>query len=155
MTPIPHTLELTDDFVVIYAFGNENAPTSKMGQCILTLEAGGVARLENRLVGRLRSWTGTVDPKVLSRLIEALNASGFPVVPDHSIPPGPVRTIVVRTGAKEFSTYPTAFHEAKSMVGYRESYHLLDSIIMELSGRAIPVERNPETGLVIAAVPQA
>jgi hypothetical protein len=99
-------------------------------------------------MGKTRAWTGTVERAALARFVDGLNGAGFPVVPPHRIPPGTVRTIVVRSAGQEHSTYPTAWHEAKKMAGYGEVYKLLDSIIAELTSNAIPAEGGGETGLV-------
>jgi hypothetical protein len=144
----PVRLELTADFILVYAFGCENDPSNPFGRCTLTLYADGRLELDNRARGQAHAWTATIDGRILADLIKLLDSAGFPVVPPHQIPPGATRSLLVRIRGQQTQTPLTGFHEARKMPGYGEAYHLLDSLVVGASDGALKVVRDPLTGLV-------
>jgi hypothetical protein len=144
--PVP--IDLTDDFSLVYSCGNEYDPANPFGQCVLTLTPNGRVRLDNRRFGSSRSWVAWVDLSILVELVELLNAAGFPVVPAHPIAPGATRTLTVRTGGRELRTPPAGFHDVVRLPGYRELYHLLDSIAVDASRSTLNLLPDARTGLV-------
>ena len=141
-------LQPSDDLRIVYASGNENAPGDPFGECVLILHGDGGARLDNRHAGKARAFTGRIDAATLTRIVDGLNLAGFPVVPPHRISPGATRSLTVRSGDAEHHILPMGWHAAPKIAGYREVFHLLDSIIVEIAGGAIPLIRNAEPGLV-------
>ena len=75
-------------------------------------------------------------------------AAGFPVVAAHRTAPGATRTLAVRSGGREMRTSPAGFHEAARTPGYRELYHLLDSIAVDVSRGTLTLLPDARPGLV-------
>jgi hypothetical protein len=144
----PVRLELTPDFTLAYTCGNEFDPANPFGRCALALHADGRLELDNRVRGQARAWTATIDDHVLADLIRLLNSAGFPVVPPHQIPPGSTRSLLVRSRGQEIHAPLTGFHEARKMPGYREAYHLLDSLVVGASEGALKLVHDPATGMI-------
>jgi hypothetical protein len=72
-TPAPVRPDRTGDVTIEYTCGSESDPANPYGQCVLTVHADGRLTLDNRARGQARSWTGTVDPGVVERLIPLLD----------------------------------------------------------------------------------
>jgi hypothetical protein len=144
----PVHLELSDDFVLTYLCGAEYDPSSPIGHYALTVLADGGVRLDNRRRGQARSWMGAVGNGTVATIIALLNTARFPVVPAHRIPPGATRSLLVQGQGRVLRTPAAGFYEALDLPGYKQLYHLLDSITVETSQGALKVVANPRSGLV-------
>lgn len=71
-----------------FEVGNEFAPDAPWGSDHLWLRQDGAVRYENRDHGRQRVVAGSLALARVSGVFAALDASSFPKVPDHRIPPG-------------------------------------------------------------------
>jgi hypothetical protein len=133
---------------VVYEAGSEFDPADPFGLCALTVRSDGAAELVNRARGVQRSYRATVSPAVFDRLLRHLRDAGFPDVPEHPIPAGPTRRVQLLGTARQQQSLPMAFHETAHWPGYREAFHLLDSLVVAVSEGALPVVAHPETGLL-------
>ena len=146
--PAPVRLDRTGDFMLEYTCGSEHDPANPYGRCVLTLYADGRLTLDNRVRGQNRSWGATVEPGVVDRLVALLDAAGFPAVPLHPVAPGATRVLLVRSGGTWTRTPVTGFHEARRMPGYKEVYHLLDSLVACASLGALTIVQDVLPDLV-------
>lgn len=131
-----------------YAAGSEHDPGDPFGRCTLTVRADGAVTLVNVARGAERRFTGRCAPPVPGRLARLLDAAGFPRVPEHRIPPGPTRRLWTFADGHRTDAPVMGHHEAMAWEGYREVFHLLDSLVVAVSGGAVPVLTDPEPGLV-------
>jgi hypothetical protein len=115
------------------------------------LGADGHVRLEQRHVGSFEAWVGYVTRPTLQRLVDGLAEAAFPAVPPHGIPPGATRVLVLRGRSGDLHTPPMAWHAGGRLPGYDAVFHVLDSIIVELTAGRIPMIAKPESGLVRVA----
>ena len=132
---------------IVYESGSEFDPGDPFGLCVLDLRSDGEVRLTNRRRGVERTYGATLRPGVLDRLVRHLRDAGFPDVPEHVVPAGPTRRVQVHTAAGHRQTAPIAFHEAPQWPGYREAFHLLDSLVVAVSRGELPVVPDPEPDL--------
>ncbi len=82
---------------------------------------------------------GHVYAAVPGELLAALGRAGFPAVPSAGpLPPGtaPRRLTVEEDGAARQAV--VGWHRAPSLPGYAEAFDLLDAVIRQLSGDAVP-----------------
>ena len=122
-----------------YVSGYENAPGDPFGRCTLVIEPDGRARLDNVFVGRRRAWEGRVAAATLDRLADALRRSGFPAVPQYDLVPGTVLRELSVTGGPVPGRALLPWFEVERWPGYDDLFVVLDGLINELSGGAIPV----------------
>jgi hypothetical protein len=127
--------------VIRYSVGNEHDPGDPWGRSELVIRADGSARLDQYFSrGREpRAWAGTVDAAALGELLAALGRAGFPAVPPTGpLPPGAALrrlTVEVNGGARQALV---AWHRTPSLPGYAEAFGLIDAVIRQLSGDAVP-----------------
>ena len=133
---------------ISYSVGNEHDPGDPWGRSELVIHADGSARLDHYFSrGREpRAWAGHVDAAVPGELLAALGRAGFPAVPPAGpLPPGtaPRRLTVEADGTARQAI--VSWHRAPSLPGYAEAFDLLDAVIRQLSGDAVPypAERGP------------
>jgi hypothetical protein len=131
-----------------YSVGNEHAPGDPWGRSELVIRADRGARLDHYFSrGREpRAWTGQVDAAVPGELLAALDRAGFPAVPSAGpLPPGAgLRRLTVEADGIERQAL-VSWHQAPSLPGYAEAFDLLDAVIRQLSGGAVPypAKRGP------------
>ncbi len=125
-----------------YRTGNEHNPSDPFGRSELVLHADGTARLDHYFSRRRQTgaWTGQVDAAAVAALLAALREAGFPAPPGPggALPPGAtLRTIIVEAGgvSQEASL---AWHQAPAHPGYAVAFDILDGVIRQLSGGAVP-----------------
>jgi len=124
-----------------YSVGNEHDPGNPWGRSELVIRADGSARLEHHFSrGREpRAWTGHVDAAALAELTAALDRAGFPAVPPAPpLPPGSTlrRLTMEADGAAQQAL--VSWHRTPSLPGYAEAFGLIDAVIRQLSGDAVP-----------------
>jgi uncharacterized protein YjbI with pentapeptide repeats len=129
------------DRTIRYSTGNEHSPTDPWGRSELVVHAGGRARLDHFFSrGRpARAWTGQVDAAALDALGAALDEAGFPAVPGPGFlpPDSTVRRLVVEAdGAARQASL--GWHQTPSLPGYATVFDILDGVIRQLSGEAVP-----------------
>lgn len=124
-----------------YDSGNENNPGNPFGRTVLAIDALGVARLDNTHVGKHRKWQAVVDPAVLARLTTDLTLSGFPQAPLLRIPAGSsMRCLAVH--GKMSGQVMLPWRGAMTVRGYDLAFAALDSLIYQISERALSVAPN-------------
>jgi hypothetical protein len=125
---------------VRYSVGNENNPGDPWGRSELVVGPDGSARLDHYFSRspRVGSWTGQVEPAATAALRAALDQAGFPAVPVlRPVAGATLRTLVVETdGGREEAVVD--WHKAPALPGYAEAFDLLDGVIRQLSGGAVP-----------------
>ena len=124
-----------------YSVGNEHNPGDPWGRSELVIRADGSARLDHHFSrGREpRAWAGHVDAAALGELTAALDRAGFPAVPPaQPLPPGSAlrRLTVEADGTVQQAL--VSWHRAPSLPGYAEAFGLIDAVIRQLSGDAVP-----------------
>jgi len=129
-----------------YSAGNEHDPGDPWGRSELVIRADGSARLDHHFSrGREpRAWTGHVDAAALGELTAALDRAGFPAVPSAPpLPPGSaLRRLTVETdGAAQQAL--VSWHRTPSLPGYAVAFALIDAVIRQLSGDAVPYPAAP------------
>jgi hypothetical protein len=130
---------------VRYEIGNEHSPTDHSGRFLLDLDTDGALRVEHRSwEGPVRVWTASAGPSLRYKLGRVLGAAGFPTPP--ALPPPPpgsrMRALTV-TGTPDGSVLLPA-REAAEVPGYAEVFALLDGLLAQLSGRAVPGAAGPD-----------
>jgi hypothetical protein len=133
---------------VVYESGTEFDPADPFGLCVLDLRPDGTADLLNRRRGESRTYQATALPTVFDRLVDHLREAGFPDAPQHDLPAGPTRRVTLHGPATHLSTAPLAFYEAMRWPGYREAFHLLDSLVVAVSQGDLPVIQDAATDLI-------
>ena len=145
-------------FTVRYSAGSEHDPGDPWGRSELVIRADGSARLDHHFSrGRQpRAWAGHVDATVTDELLAALDRAGFPAVPPTGpLPPGAAlrRLTVESDGAARQAL--VSWHRAPSLPGYAEAFDLIDAVIRQLSGDAVPypTKRGPVVHGAVALQP--
>ena len=125
---------------VRYSVGNEHNPSDPWGRSELTLRADRTAWLDHffsRGPG-IGTWTGRVDPAALDALWAGLDRAGFPAEPSGPLVAGATLrrlTTVVDGVTRQASV---EWRKAASLPGYAEAFDILDGVIRQLSGEAVP-----------------
>jgi hypothetical protein len=130
-----------------YSVGNEHNPGDPWGRSELVIRADGSARLDHHFSrGREpRAWAGHVDAAALGELTAALDRAGFPAVPPAPpLPPDSAlrRLTVEADGAAQQAL--VSWHRTPSLPGYAEAFGLIDAVIRQLSGDAVPYPASSE-----------
>lgn len=101
---------------LIFEIGSEFAPDAPWGSDHLRLRDDGTVRYENRDHGRLRVSAGSLSRDRVARVFAALDASGFPKLPEHRIPPGAslAQLTVVDRGRSDSQRFHYYFAEGLS-----------------------------------------
>ena len=141
-----------------YSVGNEHNPGDPWGRSELVIHSDGSARLDHHFSrGREpRAWAGHVDATALSELLAALDRAGFPAVPPTGpLPPGAALrrlTVEADEGARQALV---SWHRTSSLPGYAEAFDLIDAVIRQLSGDAVPYPtgRGPVVHGAVAVQP--
>ena len=141
-----------------YSVGNEHDPGDPWGRSELVIRADGSALLDHHFSrGREpRAWAGQVDATVPGELLAALDRAGFPAVPPMGpLPPGAVvrrLTVEADTAARQALV---SWHRTSSLPGYAEAFDLIDAVIRQLSGDAVPypARSGPVVHGAVAAQP--
>lgn len=121
---------------VTYQVGVETNPGNPFGRSALVIERDGAVRLDHVVRdGTKTAWTARVEPAVLERLWAAIDASGFPSVPQHQVPGGSTMRKLGIEGAP--NTAIVEWHAAAKMPGYGDAFKLLDQIVRQLSGDSV------------------
>ena len=145
-TPAPPAPERP---VLLYQSGNEHSPTDPFGENTLSVYEDGSVQLVNQHRGRQRTWRGKIEPGLLDVVHKALAAAGFPSVPEHPVPAGSaLRKLTVRD-----ATAWVAWHAADALVGYRDAFRVLDSLVRQTSLDAVKASPDYVPGLVRDAAP--
>jgi len=110
---------------LVYEAGSEHDPGDSRGRDTLVVHADDTFSLENRFAGDLEAWEGTLEAGTAARLVQLLDAAGFPAVPRHDIPGGSA----MRRLARGSSTAYVAWHAARDLPGYAEVFALIDAIV--------------------------
>ena len=108
-----------------FELGAEWAPDSPYGLDIFELDPDGRFRYENRQRGAMKAREGQASAAVVREVARALEEAGFPVVPDHAIPPGAGLFRITKRQEQE----QTAFmheHAARRFPGYGELVRRID-----------------------------
>lgn len=126
--------------VLRYSVGNENDPGDPWGRSELVIQPDGTARLDHHFsrVRDVGAWTGRVDAAALEAVWTALERAGFPAAPGSAPVAGAAlrRLTVEADGALEQAII--GWHMTSSLPGYAEAFDLLDGVIRQLSGDAVP-----------------
>ena len=138
---------LTD--AIRYGVGNEHNPTDPFGRVELTIAPDGRAALEHVSRRGRRTWSATVRPAALARLVAVIASSGFPDVPLD----GPVRpdTTLRRLSVGSVSALVVLRPEVSP--AYAEAFALLDAIAEEISDGTISNRAPSGPSLVTAVEP--
>ena len=135
-----------NSFTIRYSAGSEHDPGDPWGRSELVIRADGSARLDHHFSrGRQpRAWAGHVDATVTDELLAALDRAGFPAVPPTGpLPPGAaLRRLTVETSAAAQQAL-VSWHRTPSLPGYAEAFALIDALIRQLSGDAVPYPAAP------------
>ena len=141
---------------VHYSVGNESNPGDPWGRSELVVAGDGAAHLEHhfsraRTVG---AWSGRVDPAALDQLWQALEVASFPAAPTTPFVPGSsLRRLTVTIDGVPAQAI-LDWHTTSTMPGYAEAFDLLDGIVRQLSGDAVPYPTTqPPIVHDVAAVP--
>lgn len=142
--------------VLRYSVGNENNPGDPWGRSELVIEPDGTAHLHHHFsrVPTVSAWTGRVDGAALNELWAALERAGFPAAPTSALVPGAtVRRLTVEADGNSHQAF-IDWHKTPSLPGYAEAFDLLDGIIRQLSGDAVPYPtKQPAIVQDVRAVP--
>ena len=125
---------------VRYSAGNESNPGNPWGRSELVIAPDGSARLDQFFSRQPRAaaWTGLVDAAALDALWAALDRAGFPAVPAFRPVAGATfRTLTVEADGVSRRAL-LDWHQAPSLPGYAEAFDLLDGVVRQLSGDAVP-----------------
>ena len=134
--------------MIRYSVGNEHDPGDPWGRSELVIRADGSVRLDHHFSrgGGARAWVGCVDAAVLGELLAALDRAGFPAVPATGpLPPGAALRRLTVEGDGVAREALVSWHRTQSLPGYDEAFGLIDAVIRQLSGDAVPykAERGP------------
>jgi hypothetical protein len=146
-------------FTVRYSVGNEHNPGDPWGRSELVIHADGSARLDHHFSrGREpRAWAGHVDAAALGELRAALDRAGFPTLPPTpDLPPGAsLRSLAVEVDGVARQAL-VSWHHTPSMPGYTEAFDLIDAVIRQLSGEAVPypTKRGPIVHDIASTTPR-
>jgi len=115
-----------------YSVGNEHSPTNPWGRSELLVDDDGAVRLDHHFsrVRREAAWTGVLTPAALSAVWSAVDRSDFPAVPD--------RPFVPDAALARVTIGHTSALTSRDASGYAELFDVLDGIIRQLSGGAVP-----------------
>lgn len=120
-----------------YDTGNPEAPDDPFGRRLLIVDRSGLARLGNWHRGGTRAWGGTVTLELMDEVLEHLAEGGFPDWRPHSVTPGGIYTLTV--DADRSYTAMDSIHTSNAE--FKIALQLLDGVVRQLSGDAIPVGR--------------
>jgi hypothetical protein len=142
-------------FTVRYSVGNEHDPGDPWGRSELVIHADGSARLDHHFSrGREpRAWAGHVDAAALGELLAALDRAGFPAVPPMlALPPGAALRRLAVEADRVAQQALISWHHTPSVPGYAEAFDLIDAVIRQLSGGAVPypTKREPIVHGIVA-----
>jgi hypothetical protein len=138
-----------------YSVGNEHNPSDPWGRSELVIHADGSARLDHYFSRGLPpgAWAGQVDAAALREMLAALGQAGFPAVPPAGpLPPGAtVRRLTMEADGASRQAL-VSWHRTPALPGYAAAFDLIDAVIRQLSGDAVPypTKRGP---VVHGAVP--
>lgn len=121
-----------------YDAGNPNAPDDPFGRTLLVLDRTGLARLDNWHRGGTRAWSGSVGLGVMDEVLSHLAAGGFPDWRPRVIVPGAIYTLTVEGNLPQ----SVIDNVNTSNPDYKKALELLNGVIRQLSGGAIPVGRG-------------
>jgi hypothetical protein len=130
-----------------YRVGNENNPGDPWGRSELVIHADGAARLDHHFSrGRgTAAWTGYVDAAALDALWNALEQAGFPAEPASTFVAGAtLRVLTVKADGRSQGCM-LDWHKTASMPGYAEAFDILDGVVRQLSGDAVPYPTRQST----------
>jgi hypothetical protein len=134
-------------FTVRYSVGNEHNPGDPWGRSELVIHADGSARLDHHF-SRGRE---------LGELRAALDRAGFPTLPPTpDLPPGAsLRSLAVEVDGVARQAL-VSWHHTPSMPGYTEAFDLIDAVIRQLSGEAVPypTKRGPIVHDIASTTPR-
>ena len=117
---------------IYYQVGSEHNPGDPFGRSNLVIEIDGVARLDQYTRAGHSAWTGKVAVSALDKFWGALDEAGYPDFPYHLAPGGSAIRDLNVGGPGKKSAY-IAYHAAESIPGYNVAFHLLDTIIRQIS----------------------
>ena len=109
--------------MIRYQAGNEHSPSDPFGQETLLIEADGALTYTRRRAGQEWTRAARLSAEALGQLRADLQASGFPAVPPHNIPPG-ASLIVLQQDEQQALL---DFYKGKTFPGYREVIQRLDA----------------------------
>jgi hypothetical protein len=108
-------------------FGSEWAPDSPFGLDVLQLDANGRFLYENHNRGHVRRLSGGYATHLGPAIGRWLDASGFPLVPAHSIPPGSsLVQLTVHTGVHSRPVVLLHYFSALKFAGYSDLVHTMN-----------------------------
>jgi hypothetical protein len=131
--------------LIRYDAGSEFAPDDPFGRTVLVLERSGAARLGNWRLGRSRAWAGRLDGRVFEAVLSHLSAGGFPERRPAAILPGAAHFTLTVEADPPQSVLDSLYTDN---AGYRNALVLLNGVVRQLSGDAIPVGPPPAEALV-------
>jgi hypothetical protein len=123
-----------------YRVGDENDPDDPWGRSELLIDADGSARLEYSLPHDRAAIvrTGQIGVGALDELWSGLDRAGFPAT---RIAPPVAGTRLRRLAIEEnggSEEVLVGWEQAASLPGYAEAFDVLDGVVRELSGDAVP-----------------
>jgi hypothetical protein len=122
-----------------YQAGNEHSPFDTSGRFVLELDSGGTVRVaHHRRVGAPRRWTADAGTGVVERVLAALDKAGFPAMPKLAppLPDTTIRSLSVSGGPT--GGVMLAWDAVAGLAGYAEAFEVLDGLVAQLTGLAIP-----------------
>ena len=134
---------------VYYGVGDESNPGDPFGRSQLVIELDRQARLDHYTRDGRSSWTGTIAPSAISRFWAALEEAGFPSTPEHPLPGGSAIRDLNVGGPKGPSAY-IAYHAAEQLPGYGTAFHILDTVIRQISEDTVKVA--PMTDKIVGSI---
>jgi hypothetical protein len=118
--------------VIHYTVGSEHSPSDPFGRSSLVIQVDGSARLDQYTRAACSAWTGKLATSALDELWRGLEHAAFPSVPHHPVPAdSAIRSLNV--GGRDGKSIHIAYHAAATLPGYRRAFHLLDTVIRQIS----------------------
>jgi hypothetical protein len=136
--------------IIYYSVGSERNPGDPFGRSCLVIQVDGTARLDQYTRAGTSAWTGKVAASALDRLWAALDEAAFPNMPRHPVPAGSaIRDLNV--GGPDGKSVYIAYHAAGTLPGYNTAFHILDTVIRQISEDTVKcVPESTET--VVSAI---
>jgi hypothetical protein len=148
-----------DGVEVRWESGMEHAPNCMYGKTTLMLGGDGKLSLEMRRAGRKSTWEGVASEAARKKLLDALRAASFPIVPPRKGTPGvlmPGQTIdsLVVTVAGKASSVGMDANDFRFHAAYGPVWTVLSALMKRVSGGKVGYGADTLDDGAITAVQQ-